>query len=164
MEPNRRRSRPNCMNRYPFSLLLVAILVAGAACTGTSPETPAGSASSDPDRAVSSTPGTSRTGEGGALRVTSKINLEDPKPIRWERYELLRGGTALDFYYWSGVEECYAFDHPEVLYGRKRITVTLFEGRVPDVDACIELAVKKVVEVALGEPLGDRKVVDGAKD
>ena len=162
MEPNRLRSRPISMSKVFLAATLGLLLALGACSSTTQP--PSGSATPDPQTPVSSTPGGSRTGDGGALRVTSRINLVDPKPVPWDRYEPLRGGTALDFYYWSGVEECYGFDHPEVLYERKRIIVTLFEGRVPEAEVCIELAVRKVVEVALGEPLGDRKVVDGAKD
>ena len=163
MEPNRREPGRSGMRTFLICGLLVVLV--GAGCSPTSdPQTPAGASTADPDEPVSSTPGGSRTTKDGALRVTSRINLEDPRPIPWDRYELLRGGTALDLYYWSGVEECYGFDHPEVIYGRKRIVVTLYEGRVPEADACIELAVRKVVEVVLGEPVGGRKVVDGAKD
>lgn len=163
MEPNRRETRRISMRRFLIFGLLAALL--GAACSPSSePGPPAGARTPDPHAPVVSTPEGSRTSKDGAIRVASRINLEDPKPVPWDRYELLDGGIALDLYYWSGVEECYGFDHPEVIYGRKRIVVTLYEGRVPEADACIELAVRKVVEVALGEPVGDRKVVDGAKD
>ena len=161
MEPNRLCSRPNSMKNLLVASGMALILVLGA-CSSTIE--PAGVPTPGPESPVSSTPGDSRTGDGGPLRVTSRINLVDPKPVPWDRYEPLRGGTAIDFYYWSGVEECYGFDHPEVLYEPKRIIVTLFEGRVPDAEVCIELAVRKVVEVALGERLGGRKVIDGAKD
>ncbi len=163
MEPNRRPGRRSDVS--PRTLVaLVGACIALVACSGKTTEGPAAPTTPGPDAAVSSTPDNSRSTQNGALRVTSRINLEDPRPVAWDRYEPLRGGTALDLYYWSGVEECYGFDHPEVIYQPRRIIVTLYEGRVPGVETCIELAVRKVVEVALGEPVGGRKVVDGAKD
>lgn len=36
------------------------------------------------------------------------------------------------------------------------------EGRVPEAEACIEIAVFKGIEATLDAPLGDREVVDGA--
>jgi hypothetical protein len=45
------------------------------------------------------------------------------------------------------------------------VQVTLYEGRAPGSHdtACIDIAQLKVVAVHLGEPLGGRKVVDGAR-
>jgi hypothetical protein len=71
---------------------------------------------------------------------------------------------TLTIFFWSGVEPCYVLDRVDVDEGPDAITITLFEGHdasAGDV-ACIEVAVLKMVVVPLDEPVGDRRIVDGA--
>ena len=138
--------------------LAAAVAAFGFACT------PGEVTSGTPDDPVTGTPVAGRTEPGGALRVVSRLGLEDPRPIPWDRYKEVDGGIALDLFFWSGPDECYAVDHYEVVYTKKTVEVTLFEGRDPDAETCIELAVRKVFRVDFGERVGDRKVVDGSKD
>jgi hypothetical protein len=116
-----------------------------------------------PDEPVSSTldPNEPMPAPSPSL-VEPQPGQENVRPIRWESYEA--DGRTVTIAYWSGVEPCAVLDHVEVEEGDKRVTVTLFEGNSPsDEDvACIEIAVFKGTVVELSEPLGDRKVVDGA--
>jgi hypothetical protein len=64
--------------------------------------------------------------------------------------------------FYGGVEECNGLDHVDVKYGADEITVTLFEGRVPTAEVCIDIAMLKAVRISLREPVAGRKVVDGA--
>lgn len=147
---------------------LVAIVLAamlGAIACG-SPEGSAGSppgapVSSGPDQPVSNTPGGRPSVDGGPQRVEPRDGLVDVRAIGWDRHEVVDGGAAVDVFFWHGVEECYGIDHVDVDYGKEEVTITLYEGRNPEAEACIELAVRKVVRVELDEPLGDRRVRNG---
>ncbi len=64
----------------------------------------------------------------------------------------------------SGVAPCTVLDRVEVMQDRRRVTITLFEGSDPQAQGtpCIESAQYKAVRVRLDQPLGDRRLVDGA--
>ena len=117
-------------------------------------------AASGPETPVSNTPGTEPPGTGGPQRVEPHDGLVDVRATAFDRFKR-RGPRALDLFFWSGVEECYGVDRIEAEYRRKVVSVTIFEGREPEADACIELAVRKVIRVELSEPLNGRAVVDG---
>ncbi len=74
-------------------------------------------------------------------------------------------GKTVRVVWWSGVEPCNVLDHVEVAETPAMVTITLYEGHDPDAQevACIELAVQKSTLVELEQPLGDRKLVDGAQ-
>ena len=143
------------MNRKLPALAMVLLL--GVAC-GEASEPPA---ASDPDAPVTSSPGTDRPGRGGPQRVETSHGLVDVRPTTFDRWKRLDGGRALDLFFWSGVEECYGVDRVEVEYFKKIVSVTIFEGRRPEAEVCIEMAVRKVVRIQLEEPLGGRTVADG---
>lgn len=67
----------------------------------------------------------------------------------------------MDLLFWSGVEECYGVDHIDIDYRDKLVEITLYEGREPTAETCIELAVRKIVRVELDERVGNRTVIDG---
>lgn len=91
--------------------------------------------------------------------------MKDVRPRPFERAKPSDDGRTLTVIYWSGVEPCSVLDHVDVKETATAVTVMLFEGSDPDAGdvACIELAVKKATEIQLDEPLGDRKVKDGAE-
>ena len=96
---------------------------------------------------VEPTPGMS----GVSSRIFDKVGVGDDD-------------RTLTIFFWSGVEPCYVLDHVDVDEGPGAISVTLFEGHdssAGDV-ACIEIALLKKVVVQLDEPVGDRRIVDGA--
>ena len=118
-------------------------------------------ASGGPDDTVSSTPGDEEPRDSGPQRVAPRDGLVDARPISWDRVRVI-DDTTIDLFYYSGIEECYGVDHVEVDYSKKAVTVTIYEGRVPEAEVCIELAVRKVLRVALDDPLDGRNVKDGA--
>jgi hypothetical protein len=100
----------------------------------------------------------------GARKVDPTPGMSDVYPRAFDKAVVGDDGRTLTIFFWSGVEPCYVLDHVDVTYGPGAITVTLFEGHdatAGDV-ACIEIALIKKVVVQLDEPVGDRRVVDGA--
>jgi hypothetical protein len=100
----------------------------------------------------------------GAQKVEPTPGMSDLYPHAFDKAVVGDDGTTLTIFFWSGVEPCYVLDHVDVNYGPGAITVTLFEGHdaiAGDV-ACIEIAMLKKVVVQLDEPVGDRRIVDGA--
>jgi hypothetical protein len=99
--------------------------------------------------------------EPTTLLVKPRPGLVDPRPHAWQSVEVENERTLLVQFY-GGVEECYGLDHVDVQYGTDEITVTLFEGRVPTAEVCIDIAMLKAVRISLREPVAGRKIVDGA--
>jgi hypothetical protein len=100
----------------------------------------------------------------GAQKVEPTPGMSDLYPHTFDKAVVGDDGKTLTIFFWSGVEPCYVLDHVDVDYGPGAITVALFEGHdasAGDV-ACIEIAMLKKVVVHLDEPVGDRRIVDGA--
>jgi hypothetical protein len=100
----------------------------------------------------------------GAQKVEPTPGMSDVYPRAFDKVVVGNDGRTLTIFFWSGIEPCYVLDHVDVSYGPGAITVTLFEGHdasAGDV-ACIEIALIKKVVVQLDEPVGDRRIVDGA--
>lgn len=140
-----------------IAALSVAFVVAGC---GT-PDV--GAPVTRPDEVVSNTPGMDPLDPAGPEQVRPRDGLVDVGATRWDRYRVRDGGRAVDLFFWSGVEGCYGVDRVDVDYKKRTIEVTIFEGREPAAETCIELAVRKVVRVELQQPLAGRKVVDGGR-
>jgi hypothetical protein len=96
--------------------------------------------------------------------VEPRPGMEDLHPVSWEEAKVVGGGDTVLLTFHSGVEPCYVLDHATVVEDDKEIRITLYEGNDPKRRgaACIEIAVLKAVKVTLEEPVGDRKIVDGA--
>ncbi|HWC14589.1 MAG TPA: hypothetical protein VG929_08330 [Actinomycetota bacterium] len=135
----------------------VALVVSGC---GTDVAPPAAGA----DDVVSHTPAPDPLDPAGPERVEPRDGLVEVRATRWDRYRVRDGGRATDLFFWSGVEDCYGVDRVEVDYKKRTVEVTIFEGREPAAAVCIELAVRKVVQVPLEEGIGERKVVDGGAE
>lgn len=100
----------------------------------------------------------------GAQKVEPTPGMSDVYPRAFDKTVVGEDGRTLTIFFWSGVEPCYVLDHVDTDYGPGAITVTLFEGHdasAGDV-ACIEIALLKKVVVQLEQPVGDRRIVDGA--
>lgn len=97
------------------------------------------------------------------MLVKPRAGQSDVRKVGFEKAKVL-GPRKLKVFFWSGVEPCQVLDHVAVSYHRKEVIVRLFEGYDPSAkdQACIEIAVYKATVVRLEEPLGDRKIVDGA--
>jgi hypothetical protein len=100
----------------------------------------------------------------GAQKVEPTPGMSDLYPRAFDKAVVADDGRTLTILFWSGVEPCYVLDRVDVDYDADAITVTLFEGHdasAGDV-ACIEIALIKKIVVQLDEPVGDRRIVDGA--
>ena len=127
------------------------------------PTTVAG-APGDPDQPISSSPGQDGPpGGGGPQTVTPRPGMADVHPVAWRRSTA--DGSSVTVRFYSGVEPCNVLDRVEVAETDASVTITLYEGSDPARPgaACIELAVLKAVTVELDRPLGDRRLIDGAK-
>lgn len=154
-------------------VLLLALSLAAAACgSGDGPSSSAGSGGGTPPSSAESPvtmtplPGSDvHDVEGRPEPVRPRPGMDDLRPVPWEKARQTPGGRQLRIVYWSGVEPCSVLDHVDVAYKASKIIVTLYEGSDPDEpDAlCIEIALRKVVRVALEEAVNGRKLVDGAK-
>ncbi|GAA1269635.1 hypothetical protein Psi02_19740 [Planotetraspora silvatica] len=139
-------------------LWLVALVFMAVACG----ETPSSSAS--PGQPVG-VPANSGGATPSPSTVTPVGNTINPRKVPWISAKPTDDGTALNVVWWSGVEPCNVLDRVEVAETADTVTVTLWEGhdrRQPDA-MCIEIAIQKQTRVRLPAPLGDRKVVDGAR-
>lgn len=156
-----------------LEVILVASLALGAVACGDPTETPSagvgagGSTPSSPGSPVSSTPQPGRGVDdlgGRPERVKPRPGMADARPVAWEKARQTPDGRHLRVVYWSGVEPCNVLDDVDLRYTTETVVVTLYEGsdpEQPDV-ACIEIALRKVVKVALDEPVDGREIVDGA--
>jgi hypothetical protein len=136
-------------------LVLAAGLVAGCA------ERAGIGADPGPDSPVTTTPLPAPPGTGGVLEVAPRPGLVDVRPQRWERAEAV-GPRRVRVEFYGGVEECEGLDHVDVEEGSDTVTITLFVGRVPEAEVCIDLAVLKSVTVEVEESLRGRELVDGS--
>jgi hypothetical protein len=116
-----------------------------------------------PDSPVTSTPvdPTMPIPSPSPRMVEPVPNLRDVRPVPWEKAEPLGPRTLLVSFY-SGVHQCYGVDRVDVEYTPEQVVVTLFVGRHKDAQICVEIAEYQAIEVELDEPLGGRKIVDGA--
>ena len=141
---------------------LTALLFTLAACG--QPSTQPGS-SGDED-VVSSNPNDDSSNDepgSGAKLVTPQGDAQNVVPGAWRRVKKLDEDT-LRVFFWGGVGPCSVLDSVDVSYFGDEVALTLFQGTGSNSadEVCPELAVLKVVEVDLTEPLRGRDVVDGA--
>jgi hypothetical protein len=136
---------------------MAAVLLAGCA------ERTGIGAGPGPDSPVAGTPAPGPSGTGGALEVTPRPGLVDVRPQPWDRAEPV-GPRAVRIEFYGGVEACEGLDHVDVEETSNRVTITLFVGRVPEAEVCIEIAVLKSVTVEVDEPVRGRDLVDGSAD
>ena len=146
--------------------MLVATAVALSTFSACGSPTSSGSspAASAPDTSVSSDNMTADPGHdprGKAEERKPEDGLVDPYPVNWDKSR--RHGRRVTLFYYSGVKDCYGLHHVDVVETSRKVTVTLYDGRRPEAEMCIELAVRVRTTVTLDRPLGDRTLVDGAE-
>ena len=130
--------------------ILIACGGSGAAQQTPSPDDPVSAP------ATSGEPSRSRT----ELREPEE-GLVDIYARQFDRHKA--DGRKVTLFYWSGVDECYGLDRIEIKERNRKVVLTIFEGRDPETEVCTEQAVKVRSIARLERPLGDRKVVDGAR-
>jgi hypothetical protein len=96
-----------------------------------------------------------------ALEVTPRSGLVD---VRWHNWDSAKpiGPQQIRVGFYGGVEECEGLARVRVDETDQAVTITLFVGRVPTAEVCIEIAVLKSVTVELDRPLEGRRILDGA--
>ncbi|MEU7002846.1 hypothetical protein [Nonomuraea sp. NPDC046570] len=90
----------------------------------------------------------------------------NPHKVRWTSAKPVSKGRKVKLVWWSGVAPCSVLDRVKVKETTKRVTITLYEGTAPKAvnASCIMIAIEKTTTVKLRKPLGNRKLVDGAKN
>ena len=138
-----------------LAFLLAALFVV-AACGG-----PSSAAGPSPDDAVTGAPASyDNTKSRPELREPEE-GLEGVRPRTFDRHRA--EGRKVTLFYYSGLDECYGLDHIGIREGRHRVVLTIFEGYHPETEACPDIAVEVRSIATLKRPLGNRKVVDGAR-
>ena len=91
----------------------------------------------------------------GATAVEPQAGVVDAIPHAIGGYALSADGLTLSAYYVGGVEDCYGLAQATAdRAAGGLVTVSIREGRLPDVDGpCIELGVSKVTAITLEQPL-----------
>lgn len=117
--------------------------------------------------ACSQVPGgsTGPVGQPTPRHLEPQPGMNDTQPVPWEYAKVGDDGRTLEVVWSSGPEPCSALDRVEVVESAEVVTVTLYEGRPPDLPSgalCPAILVRKATTVVLDAPLGDRKLVDGA--
>lgn len=96
------------------------------------------------------------------LEVEPREGLVDVRPHIWDRAEpVAPKRIRVEFY--GGVEECEGLNRAEVRETEESVSITLFTGRLPEAEVCIEIAVLKATTVKLSAPLRGREIIDGAQ-
>ncbi|MDP9847321.1 hypothetical protein [Streptosporangium lutulentum] len=126
-----------------------------AVATGTEPSQPVGH----------TVPPRTEPTEGTPKPVKPEGHADNPHKVRWLKATPSKDGRSLRIVWWSGVEPCTVLDRVTVRETATQVTVTLWEGSSSKAQnvACIEIAIQKTTTVKLKQPLGNRKIVDGAK-
>ena len=138
-----------------LALLLTASLVI-AACGG-----PSNAAGPSPDDAVTGAPATHDDSKSRPELREPEDGLDGVRPRIFDRHRA--DGRKVTLFYYSGLDECYGLDHIGIREGRRRVVLTVFEGHHPSAEACPDIAVEVRSIATLKRPLGNRKVVDGAR-
>ena len=135
-------------HRGRATALAAALLLAGG-CSG-------------PDDPVVGTPGPTPAPAPSLLEVEPREGLVDVRPHIWNRAEPV-APRRIRVEFFGGVEECEGLDRVEVREDEETVAITLYTGRLPEAEVCIEIAVLKATTVKLGSPLRGREILDGAQ-
>jgi hypothetical protein len=140
--------------KRPWILLVATLLI--AACGGA-----ANGSAGSPDDPVSATASHDDPGKPRPSLREPEEGLVDIYARQFDRHKAR--GSKVTLFYYSGVDECYGLDHIDVKERRKKVVLTIYEGRHPEAEVCPEIAEFVRSIATLERPLGDRKVVDGAR-
>ena len=140
----------------------------GSAPGGGGPTQPCGTpivSGSGPDGTVALTPCHTDAAPTPHPQVVEPTpGMADVHPIRFERAVVGDDDRTISIDFWSGVAPCSVLDHVDVSSSADAVTITLFEGHDPAAGpvACPAIAMQQRTLVTLDQPLGDRRIVDGA--
>jgi hypothetical protein len=146
-------------------LAVVGLSLVAASCGTQGATGAAGAGGASPDSAVHDGADHDSGGSGGSRKVEPNPRALNPHPVAWDKARLHPGEPVVTISYWGGIGSCYALARVEVEYREDAIAIGLFEGTRPRRAnvACPDVAMRKATDVALDEPVGDRRVVDLSK-
>jgi hypothetical protein len=164
------------VSKHPLFRTLIAIGVAAGLMLGACGEPAPGPAAEpgidaggtgSPDDPVSSSPGDAggiRPKPGKRTLIRPRPGMADLQPMQWDKATVSDDGRSVKLNFYIGVAPCYVLDHADVDYDPDKVTITLYQGHDPrdKNSVCIDIAMAAATIVELDEPLGDRKIVDGA--
>ena len=144
------------MTRKKIALLVLSTVLVTAFGAGTSV-----ASGSSPDEPVSAPARYDSEGRSRPELREPEEGLEGVHPRQFDRHRA--EGRRVTLFYYSGLDECYGLDHIKIRERPRKVTLTIFEGYDPDVEACPDIAVKVRSIATLNRPLGNRRIVDGAR-
>jgi hypothetical protein len=105
-------------------------------------------------------------GPGGSTEITPEPGVGvDVHARPFDRAEVLADEGAVRIYYTGGVQDCYVLDRVEVVATEPAtLEVTVFEGRRPGADVCIEIGVFYSTAVEVADPIAAGTQVVDATD
>ena len=115
-----------------------------------------------PDDPVVGMPGPTPAPAPTVLEVEPREGLVDVRPHIWNRAEPV-APRRIRVEFFGGVEECEGLDRVVVREDEETVAITLYTGRLPEAEVCIEIAVLKATTAKLGSPLRGREILDGAQ-
>jgi hypothetical protein len=88
--------------------------------------------------------------------------------VPWNSVEVANDDQTAWVSYQGGSPGCTALSHVDASFTSNALILTVFEGDLPPPEGvenpgCPAIAIGKVVEVRLKEPLEGREILDGAK-
>jgi hypothetical protein len=112
---------------------------------------------SDPEEPVTGAPGPVEPAPAdGAKRVKPEPGIVNAIPVTFDHVTVGADGRTLSIYYYGGVEDCYGLHSVDVSRNDDgSLGISILEGgraNLGDV-ACIEIAMLKVVDVTIDEPV-----------
>jgi len=154
--------RPVAPRRRLGSVAMLASLAIALLGTGTVLAQSGGATagSGGPDQPVVSSPlqHWPVTVTDGAKLANVDPSLVDLRAQAWESVTVSADGRTLTVYFYNGVADCYGLGRIDVSDDDGHLTVTLFTGRVPGAQVCVDMAQLYKTVITLQQPL----IVDGA--
>lgn len=95
--------------------------------------------------------------------VKPRPGLKGVRATSYDKVDVGEDDRTLTVFYWGGLEACYGLDRVDVDYSPEAVTLTVYQGRVPEAEVCAQIAQYKATKVPLKEPLAGRRIVDGAR-
>ncbi|MCS4531461.1 hypothetical protein NXS13_02930 [Corynebacterium sp. ES2730-CONJ] len=103
----------------------------------------------------------SDTGSRQVWDWDSRKGLENETPLRWNSHEVIGGGEKVRVFFNIGTPSCYGI-RSEVTESRTAVTISLFEGSLPDApEQCSLVGTSASTVVELARPLSGRLVLHG---
>jgi hypothetical protein len=159
------------MRRTLALLLVVLALAVGAGCADDEDSVVAGAGDGSNGDATVDDSGNTDTvpvppGPGGSTEITPEPGVGvDVHERPFDRAEVLPDEGAVRIYYTGGVQDCYVLDRVEVVATEPAtLEVTVFEGRRPGADVCIEIGVFYSTTVEIADPVATGTQVVDATD